>query len=167
MLLVSFDADDSAQSHVEALTRELQTGFKKLNSEINGMEMTPGSDDAEVRQQVQRQLAKALMALTMDFRKEETRFLNKVRGADEEGSTSCDSDLEFSIEPHTVGDESRRPLRDRLRRKRASLPTRRCPTGTRPPTSPAWTPASLRRRPRRWRSRQRWQRSATARSSRS
>ena len=78
MLLVTFDSDNSAQSHVEALTRELQNGFKKLNAEINGMEHTPGADDAEVRQQVQRQLAKALMGLTMEFRKEETRFLNKV-----------------------------------------------------------------------------------------
>jgi syntaxin 16 len=78
MLLVSFNTDDSAQAQVEALTREMQAGFKKLNAEINNMEQTPGADDAEVRQQVQRQLAKALMVLTMDFRKEETRFLNKV-----------------------------------------------------------------------------------------
>ena len=78
MLLVTFDSDDSAQSHVEALTRELQTGFKKLNNEINSMEETPGTDDSEVRMQVKRQLAKALMGLTMEFRKEETRFLNKV-----------------------------------------------------------------------------------------
>jgi len=48
MLLVSFDSDNSAQAHVEALTRELQNSFKKLNNEINGMEHTPGSDDAEV-----------------------------------------------------------------------------------------------------------------------
>ncbi len=79
VLLVTFDADDSAQSHVEAITRELQNGFKKLDKEIRGMEQTPGADDAEVRQQVQRQLARALMGLTMEFRKEETRFLNKVR----------------------------------------------------------------------------------------
>jgi syntaxin 16 len=80
MLLVSFNTDDSAQAQVEALTREMQAGFKKLNAEINNMEQTPGADDAEVRQQVQRQLAKALMVLTMEFRKEETRFLNKVTG---------------------------------------------------------------------------------------
>ena len=79
MLLVSFDPDETAQTQVEALTRELQNGFKKLDKEIRGMEQTPGSDDAEVRQQVQRQLARALMGLTMEFRKEETRFLNKVR----------------------------------------------------------------------------------------
>lgn len=78
VLLVTFDSDDSAQSHVEAITRELQNGFKRLDKEIRGMEQTPGADDAEVRQQVQRQLARALMGLTMEFRKEETRFLNKV-----------------------------------------------------------------------------------------
>lgn len=48
MLLVSFDSDNSSQAHVEALTRELQNSFKKLNSEISSMEHTPGSDDAEV-----------------------------------------------------------------------------------------------------------------------
>ena len=50
MLLVSFDSERSniAQAHVEAHTRELQSSFKKLNNEINGMEHTPGSDDAEV-----------------------------------------------------------------------------------------------------------------------
>lgn len=38
----------------------------------------PTHPSPQVRQQVQRQLAKALMGLTLEFRKEETRFLNKV-----------------------------------------------------------------------------------------
>lgn len=102
MLLVSFDPDQTAQSQVEALTRQLQNGFKKLDKEIRGMEQTPGSDDAEVRQQVQRQLARALMGLTMEFRKEETRFLNKVEAQKGLAANSSlgvmDSDLSESLE---------------------------------------------------------------------
>lgn len=78
VLLVSFDSDGSAQANAEVLTRDLQSGFKKLNNEINAIEHIPGADDSEVRRQVKQQLARALMGLTVEFRKEETRFLNKV-----------------------------------------------------------------------------------------
>ncbi|KAG1660709.1 hypothetical protein FOA52_014329 [Chlamydomonas sp. UWO 241] len=78
VLLVTFDGSHDAKDHAEALTRELQMGFKNLNQEISGIESIPGSDDGEVRREVKQQLARALMTLTMDFRKEETRFLSKV-----------------------------------------------------------------------------------------
>lgn len=42
VLLVTFDSDNSTQSHAEALTKELQSGFKALNRDINGIEVTPG-----------------------------------------------------------------------------------------------------------------------------
>lgn len=79
-LLVTFDSDNTASSHVDVLTREVQEGFKRLDGEIRGMgtrEAGP-DDDAQVRLQVQRQLAQALFKLSVDFRKEETRFLNKM-----------------------------------------------------------------------------------------
>jgi syntaxin 16 len=78
VLLVTFDGGHDAKDHAEALTRELQMGFKNLNAEISGIQSIPGSDDAEVRKEVKQQLARALMSLTMEFRKEETRFLSKV-----------------------------------------------------------------------------------------
>ena len=62
----------------EALTRELQSGFKRANDEIKAMQAEPGAEDAQVRDQVQRQLGRALMVLTREFRGEETRYLNKV-----------------------------------------------------------------------------------------
>ncbi|KAF8073136.1 SYP43 [Scenedesmus sp. PABB004] len=52
-LLVTFDSEASPASHVDVLTRE-------------------------VRLQVQRQLAQALFKLSVEFRKEETRYLNKM-----------------------------------------------------------------------------------------
>lgn len=79
-LLVTFgDSGMDVRAQADALTRELQDGFKQVNKEINVMEAaTPGADDFEVRKQVRQQLARALMALTQEFRREETRFLNKV-----------------------------------------------------------------------------------------
>lgn len=79
-LLVSFEADTGPQSHADALTQEVQLGFKRLDAEIRAMGQAPGSgdDDKQVRLQVQRQLAQALFRLSVEFRKEETRFLNKM-----------------------------------------------------------------------------------------
>lgn len=49
-LLVTFDSDNTAGSHVDVLTREVQEGFKRLDGEIRGMgtrEAGP-DDDAQV-----------------------------------------------------------------------------------------------------------------------
>eukprot|EP00877_Chromochloris_zofingiensis_P010271 jgi/Chrzof1/5498/Cz16g05150.t1 len=78
-LLVSFDSDNTSSSHVDAITREVQMTFKRLDGEIRSMDKGEGRDeDAQVRLQVQRQLAQALFKLSVEFRKEETRFLNKI-----------------------------------------------------------------------------------------
>ncbi|MEW5299709.1 MAG: hypothetical protein WDW36_002699 [Sanguina aurantia] len=79
-LLVSFDTDnDSAANVTEALTREIQSSFKKLDAEIRDIVKAKGvNEDEAVRGQVQRQLAQALFKLSVEFRKEETRFLNRV-----------------------------------------------------------------------------------------
>ncbi|KAG2451564.1 hypothetical protein HYH02_004162 [Chlamydomonas schloesseri] len=78
-LLVTFDGESEAQVHAEALTREIQQSFKRLDAAIRAMAQSTGrNEDAEVRLQVQRQLAQALFKLSVEFRKEETRFLNKV-----------------------------------------------------------------------------------------
>lgn len=76
-LLVTFDSDNDTQAHVDAITRDIQGTFRRLDQEIRNMNQTAAGDDAEVRAQVQRQLAQALLKLTVDFRKEQTRFLNK------------------------------------------------------------------------------------------
>ncbi|GFR46920.1 hypothetical protein Agub_g8567 [Astrephomene gubernaculifera] len=78
-LLVTFDGESEAQLHAEALTREIQQSFKRLDAAIRAMAQSTGhNEDPAVRQQVQGQLAQALFKLTVEFRKEETRFLNKV-----------------------------------------------------------------------------------------
>lgn len=77
-LLVTFDSDSDSQAHVDAITRDIQGTFRRLDLEVRGMSEVAGSgDDAEVRTQVQRQLAQALLKLTIEFRKEQTRFLNR------------------------------------------------------------------------------------------
>lgn len=83
-LLVSFDdGGGEAAGRVDALTREIQLGFRRLDGEIRSMARGTGGggrggggDDVQV--QVQRQLAQALFKLSVEFRKEETRFLNKM-----------------------------------------------------------------------------------------
>ncbi|EFJ50543.1 Qa-SNARE, Tlg2/Syntaxin16-family [Volvox carteri f. nagariensis] len=78
-LLVTFDGENEAQVHAETLTREVQQSFKRLDAAIRIVGETTGpNDDAEIRKQVQQQLAQALFKLSLEFRREETRFLNKV-----------------------------------------------------------------------------------------
>lgn len=79
-LLVTFESENESQSHADALTREIQMTFKRLDKEVRNIDKGAigGDEDASVRLQVQRQLAQALFKLSVDFRKEETRFLNKI-----------------------------------------------------------------------------------------
>ncbi|GBF92946.1 hypothetical protein Rsub_05782 [Raphidocelis subcapitata] len=83
-LLVSFDeGGGAAGARVDALTREVQSAFRRLDGEIRALSPPGGAPqqrrrDGEVRLQVQRQLAQALFRLSVEFRKEETRFLNKI-----------------------------------------------------------------------------------------
>jgi syntaxin 16 len=91
----------SGAQAAEALTREVQQAFRRLDGEIralgrpdagtgySGQQQQQQQADGGVRLQVQRQLAQHLFRLSVEFRKEETRFLNKMeaqRGL-EKGST--------------------------------------------------------------------------------
>jgi syntaxin 16 len=90
----------SGAQAAEALTREVQLSFRRLDGEIRalGRPDAPAAgrpqpqqqgDDGGVRLQVQRQLAQHLFRLSVEFRREETRFLNRMeaqRGL-EKGST--------------------------------------------------------------------------------
>lgn len=78
-LLVTFGSDGGSQSHVDVLTKEVQSTFKRLDADIRqiGKQDAVG-EDQKVRKQVQGQLAQALFKLSVEFRKEETRFLNKM-----------------------------------------------------------------------------------------
>jgi syntaxin 16 len=94
--------NSSGARAAEALTREVQLSFRRLDGEIRALgrpdpaygvdgrpKPTANDDDGGVRLQVQRQLAQHLFRLSVEFRKEETRFLNKMeaqRGL-EKGST--------------------------------------------------------------------------------
>lgn len=84
-LLVTFDDDagGAAGGKVDALTREAQLSFRRLDADIRALGATrlggaAGASDGGVREQVQRQLARALLKLSVEFRREETRFLNKM-----------------------------------------------------------------------------------------
>ncbi|EFJ40366.1 hypothetical protein VOLCADRAFT_99858 [Volvox carteri f. nagariensis] len=73
-LLVTFNRNSGAQD-AEMLTLEVQQRFKQLHAEIR---TTGPNNDAEIQKRVQQQLAQALFKLSLEFRREEMRFLNKV-----------------------------------------------------------------------------------------
>ncbi|KIY98538.1 Qa-SNARE protein, Tlg2/Syntaxin16-family [Monoraphidium neglectum] len=68
-LLVSFDdGGGGAGAQVDAVTREVQLSFRRLDGEIRAMQQAGGrEEDAAVRLQVQRQLAQALFKLSVEF----------------------------------------------------------------------------------------------------
>ena len=74
-LLVSFgDATAGPAVHVDALTREVHLAFRRLDGQVRQLGSAEragaggGADDAPVRLQVQRQLAQALLKLSLEFR---------------------------------------------------------------------------------------------------
>lgn len=67
-LLVTFDSDNEPGTHAEALTREIQQSFKRLDADIRGMDKGPTGpqDDPAVRKQVQQQLAQVRMVAVLN-----------------------------------------------------------------------------------------------------
>ena len=66
-LLVTFDdGGGGARARAEALTREVQLAFRRLDQEVRAM--GEGGGGGAVRTQVQRQLAQALFKLSVEFR---------------------------------------------------------------------------------------------------
>jgi hypothetical protein len=63
--------DKDARAHVNTLMSELNTGFKKLNNEINAIEYIPGDEDPQMRRLVKQKMAQALMRLS-----QKTSFLD-------------------------------------------------------------------------------------------
>ena len=56
-----------------------QATFKRLDVEIRGItQQQANGGDMQVQNQVQTQLAQALLHLSKEFRQEQTRFLNKA-----------------------------------------------------------------------------------------
>lgn len=87
-MLTTFD-DTSAthEQEVEVLTQEITRLFKRSEGKLVSLAQVPGSEsDVKVRQNVQRQLASELQTLSMEFRKQQKTYLQKVR-AREEGSS--------------------------------------------------------------------------------
>ncbi|GFH22857.1 Qa-SNARE protein, Tlg2/syntaxin16-family, partial [Haematococcus lacustris] len=57
---------EGSHAHADALTRDIQATFRRLDAEIRGMDKgAASSEDAAVRLQIQRQLAQAPAGLTI------------------------------------------------------------------------------------------------------
>lgn len=90
-LLVSFgDTGSEAVAQAEALTRELQRGFKRVNMEIGNMEQpTPGADDADVRKQVRRPGCRVGVCRGIHCAKSDSRCVRGVQCGRGCGGRSC------------------------------------------------------------------------------
>lgn len=77
-LLVSFETDDVSQQTVEVLTQEIKHLLSKLDREIQRIVHNQTKENEKIVSQVQRQLAQALYKISLDFRRQETHFLNKL-----------------------------------------------------------------------------------------
>ena len=78
MLLVSFDTDDVAQQTVDVVTQEFKHLLAKLDRDIKRIVHNQTTENEKIVGQVQRQLAQALYRISVDFRRQETHFLNKM-----------------------------------------------------------------------------------------
>eukprot|EP00798_Chlamydomonas_sp_ICE-L_P020130 gene20130-26861_t len=106
-LVVTFNSDDESQSHVEALTRDIQLNFKRLDSEIKGIHGGKSNaglsaEDLAVQEQVQQQLAQALLKLSIEFRQEQKRFLNNIESQKGLAAGSSLRALGLEDEPDTL-----------------------------------------------------------------
>ena len=78
MLLVSFETDDVSQQTVDVITQEFKHLLSKLDREIKDITRNQTRDNEKIVSQVQRQLAQALYRISVDFRRQETHFLNRL-----------------------------------------------------------------------------------------
>ena len=69
----------AAHSLTASAAHLAQATFKRLDVDIRAINQQQVGGDAQVQEQVQKQLAQALLALSKEFRQEQTRFLNKAR----------------------------------------------------------------------------------------
>jgi len=78
MLLVSFETDENAQRTVNVITQDVQHLLSKLDGEVKRIVNNANKDNEQIVSQVQRQLAQALYKISVDFRRQQTHFLNKL-----------------------------------------------------------------------------------------
>lgn len=77
-MLVSFETDDESQQHVDVITQEFRHLLGKLDKDIKRIVIGQSKENEKVVFQVQKQLAQALFRISVDFRRQETHFLNKL-----------------------------------------------------------------------------------------
>eukprot|EP00201_Polytomella_parva_P022759 CAMPEP_0175038726 /NCGR_PEP_ID=MMETSP0052_2-20121109/40_1 /TAXON_ID=51329 ORGANISM="Polytomella parva, Strain SAG 63-3" /NCGR_SAMPLE_ID=MMETSP0052_2 /ASSEMBLY_ACC=CAM_ASM_000194 /LENGTH=290 /DNA_ID=CAMNT_0016300203 /DNA_START=125 /DNA_END=997 /DNA_ORIENTATION=+ len=78
-LLVTFDSNNDAKNQTEQVTIKVKKMVKDLEVEITNFEkLATSKDDVQVIMEVKKQLAQALYTLSIQFRKNQMSFLNKV-----------------------------------------------------------------------------------------
>lgn len=77
-LLVTFETDDVSEQTVDVLTQDIRRLLSKMDREIQNITRNQNKENEKIVSQVQRQLAQALYKISIDFRRQETHFLNKI-----------------------------------------------------------------------------------------
>ena len=80
-LLPNFDEFSGEDARVEVLTQEITRMFKRCEKNLTALAASKGSDqgDAKVRQNVVRSMAAELQKQSVDFRKKQKDYLQKLK----------------------------------------------------------------------------------------
>ena len=86
-LLPNFDEFSGEDARVEVLTQEITRMFKRCEKNLTALAASKGSDagDAKVRQNVVRSMAAELQKQSVDFRKKQKDYLQKLKQLQDRG----------------------------------------------------------------------------------
>ena len=94
-LLPNFDDMSGEEQVVEVITQETTRLFKRCEKRLQAL--SQGTEDAKVRQNVQRKLAMQLQNLSVEFRKMQKDYLQKLKQQQDRGPGAAGMDsLGFS-----------------------------------------------------------------------
>ncbi|KAK9816913.1 hypothetical protein WJX72_007014 [[Myrmecia] bisecta] len=110
--LTSFDDSNSAEVEIEVLTQEITRLFRKCEMRLQqfGTGKSTSEADEKVKQNVQRTLAIELQKLSVQFRKQQKAYLNRLRKNDgPSASATSFSVLDDAAPSSRGGDEEHDP----------------------------------------------------------
>ncbi|GAQ77640.1 syntaxin of plants [Klebsormidium nitens] len=107
-LMPTFDDSGGTDQTIEIVTQEVTRGFKKCEQKLRRLEAEKGAkgQDASIRKNVQRALATDLQAISLDFRKQQKAYLQKLQAQQDGASSSLGTALD---RPREDEDESYDP----------------------------------------------------------
>ncbi|XVF05984.1 hypothetical protein REPUB_Repub06bG0008900 [Reevesia pubescens] len=94
-LMPSFGDGKEDQRNIEALTHEITNLLKKSEKRLQKLSAAGPSEDSNIRKNVQRSLATDLQNLSMELRKKQSTYLNRLR-QQKEGQDGVDLEMNLN-----------------------------------------------------------------------